>query len=366
MCSEKIRVAAWPKNKNRKNNPYNYLLYEAMAGLAEVSEFDHRGMRMSGEQILHLHWPDKVVADKRKWRMIWRSWRLRSAIKKLQRRGGKVVWTVHNLRPHKLRHPVLAAKLFEKFIALVDGLVFLSNESRELFYGVYPAARGIPSVVTPHIHFGDYYRLESDKTICRESLGLAEDDTALLMFGKISEHKGLWELVEAKREAGLDKVSVIVAGSANDDPVTQKGIAAAQSSTSFIVEQGRIPTAQVGAFFSLADGVILPYTAILNSGTAMLALSLNKPVIAPKIGSFSALAQEFGSDWVYLYEAPLDAVKLTHACKWLEARKQQKDMSCAETLSYCAPDTVAKATVAFYRGLLDNFGVQLPKVAPKQ
>ncbi|MEE2652755.1 MAG: hypothetical protein VYE54_08525 [Pseudomonadota bacterium] len=354
MSPEKIRVSAWPKSKNRKNNPYNYLLYEAMAELAEVGEFDHRGMGLSGEKILHLHWPDKVVADKRKWRMIWRSWRLRSAIKKLKDGGGKLVWTVHNLRPHKLRHPALAADLFEKFIAMVDGFIFLSKESREMFYEVYPSTKNTPNVVTPHIHFGDYYRLSADASTSRSSLGIAETDTTLLMFGKISEHKGLYELVTAEQEAKLDGLRIVVAGSANGDPITQKGVLAASTAPNFILQQGRIPSSQVGALFDLADAVILPYTAILNSGTAMLALSLNRPVIAPNIGSFADLAREFGPDWIHLYEPPLNAVKLDQACKWLAVRNEKGAMSCVEALSYCSPHSVAQETVAFYRRLLND------------
>lgn len=354
MSSKKIHVAAWPKSKNRKNNPYNYILYEAMADLADVDEFNHRRMSLSSEQVLHLHWPDKIVADKRTWRMRWRSWRLRSAMKKLQKRGGKVVWTVHNLRAHKLRHPDLAKKLLEKFINLVDGFIFLSAESQKLFFEEYPRVRATPSIVTPHIHYGDYYRLESGNDLAREHMNIHEHDTVLLMFGKISEHKGLLELVEAKTNSELGCVRVVVAGSANSDSITQQGISAAKRNPDFIVNDARIPTDQVAAYFQISDGVILPYTAILNSGTAMLALSLHRPVIGPRVGSFIALEEEFGGDWVHLYDAPLDAEKFDNACSWLRSRQVNVDIREIEALSRCDPKVVAAQTVTFYRQLLDE------------
>ncbi|AKH68652.1 glycosyltransferase [Spongiibacter sp. IMCC21906] len=356
MISAKLRVAAWPKEQNRTNNPYNYILYKSMSASTEVYEFDRRSMRISNENILHVHWPDKLVGDRRRWRMIWRCWKLHRAIKKLHKKGGKVVWTVHNLKPHTLRHPELANKLFEKFIDLVDGFIFLSSESRQLFFSAHREAEKKPHAVTPHLHYAEYYRLRVDQNISRNSIGIAEGQTVLLMFGKISEHKGLRHLIDAKQRCKLDNVRIIVAGGAASDSVTKADLGDARADPSFVVRASHVETEQVAAYFEMTDGVILPYTAILNSGTAVLALSLNRPVIAPDMGSFRSLSNEFGSDWVHLYAPPLDAEKLSAACQWLQNRQGKGALCQAESLKSCDPAVVAKQTEDFYRLLLKNSG----------
>ena len=66
-----------------------------------------------------------------------------------------------------------------------------------------------------------------------------------------------------------------------------------------------IPDDQLHVFLSAADAVILPYKAILNSGALLLALSFNKPVIAPDIGAFLTLQQELGKQWIFCYRGDL-------------------------------------------------------------
>src|SRR3546814_10110494 len=54
-----------------------------------------------------------------------------------------------------------------------------------------------------------------------------------------------------------------------------------------------------------ADAVVLPYRDIVNSGSALLALSRFRPVIAPRLGSLIELQGQVGEDWLWLYDGPL-------------------------------------------------------------
>ena len=76
---------------------------------------------------------------------------------------------------------------------------------------------------------------------------------------------------------------------------------------------GSLPSEQVAAHLAAADVIALPYRAILNSGSALYALSVGRPVIAPQLGSLPELAAEAGTDWVEFYEGEFSAEKLRSA-----------------------------------------------------
>ena len=55
-----------------------------------------------------------------------------------------------------------------------------------------------------------------------------------------------------------------------------------------------------------SDGVILPYKRILNSGSALHALSRHRPILAPAIGSLTELRAQLRGGWVHLFEGDID------------------------------------------------------------
>ena len=54
-----------------------------------------------------------------------------------------------------------------------------------------------------------------------------------------------------------------------------------------------------------AELVVLPYRTMHNSGAALLALSLERPVLVPANESTESLAREVGAGWVQTFAPPL-------------------------------------------------------------
>ena len=82
-----------------------------------------------------------------------------------------------------------------------------------------------------------------------------------------------------------------------------------------------VKTEDVSKFMQAADLVVLPYRAILNSGSALLALSFNRPILVPDLGSMGDLKNDFGSAWVRTFSGDLDATILAHSLEWaMESR----------------------------------------------
>jgi len=71
-----------------------------------------------------------------------------------------------------------------------------------------------------------------------------------------------------------------------------------------------------------ADAIVLPYKQILNSGSALLALSRNRPVLAPRMGSFPELQEKVGTEWVYLYDGDFNQQVLVDFMKWMRETKR--------------------------------------------
>ncbi len=51
------------------------------------------------------------------------------------------------------------------------------------------------------------------------------------------------------------------------------------------VHEGYVPDDRLDLFLNAADRVVLPYTEILTSGAAILAMSFGRPIIAPDRGA---------------------------------------------------------------------------------
>jgi beta-1,4-mannosyltransferase len=78
-----------------------------------------------------------------------------------------------------------------------------------------------------------------------------------------------------------------------------------------------------------AELVVLPYRELHNSGAALLALSLDRPVLLPASEVASALAEEVGPGWVHMYQGDLTPAALgTALARSREiVRAQRPDLS---------------------------------------
>jgi beta-1,4-mannosyltransferase len=62
--------------------------------------------------------------------------------------------------------------------------------------------------------------------------------------------------------------------------------------------------------------VVLPYREILNSGSALLALSFDRPILVPLRGTLGELQSQVGADWVRAYTGELTTAHIEDAMQW--------------------------------------------------
>ena len=312
-----VRILALPYSKNRGFNPYNYLLYRAIAEKgAVVEEYRPQRLLLRRWDIVHIHWPERLVGGAGK--VLTGTRRLLTALLGLtlaRLRGAVLVWTVHNLRPHERMFPPwpLYRRLFSK---LVGGVIVMSRSSLPDVHAAIPEIARKPTFVIPHGHYAGYYPDGITRAQARAKLGLASDGPVILFFGMIRTYKNVPDLCRAFRAYPDPQSRLLIVGKplpeqlgadierfATDDPRVRTVL-------------DFVPDEEVATYFRAADLVVLSYRDVLNSGAIILSLSFSTPVLTVATPTFLELRSMVGEPWIRTYEGGLTTDTLAAAIDW--------------------------------------------------
>jgi glycosyltransferase involved in cell wall biosynthesis len=169
----------------------------------------------------------------------------------------------------------------------------------------------------------------------------------LVFFGSIRAYKNVPHLIRVFRKLSRAETYLVVAGEPTRAERTAV-LAAAEGDKRVITQLRLIPAAEVQVILRSADLVVLPFRDILNSGSALLALSFDRPVLVPDLGSMREIQQLVGDTWLRTYDGVLDENRLLTALDWAlhtpRAEKPQLD-----GLDW---SSIARRTLSAYNDLL--------------
>lgn len=308
-----MRILAWPGFKNREHNPYNYLLYSALQKLGcHVEELDRFRSWWRSYAILHIHWPEYPL---NRWNTVGylKVKALFSLLRLHKARGAKVVWTVHNLEPHEKPSESVLEWFYRELLRYVDGAIYLSETSLHLAHSKYPVLSKVPSSVIPHGHYRGVYPDFVDRYQARDYFGLSFSDTVLVFLGQIRPYKGLESLISSFRFLRNPRVRLLIAGRPIDDIYFKHLLNLANGDDRIRFFPRFVPDEHLQYYLRAADLMILPYTEVLNSGSVLLGLSFDLPVLVPNMGSMRELQSLLGKTWIRLFEPPLSAEAIQNA-----------------------------------------------------
>lgn len=242
------------------------------------------------------HWPEQFIGSGG--RLFALGQLLRIALLK-RTHGLKVVWVAHNVHPHDRGEG--RSLVHATFLRLLDGIIYLSEPSRQLVREAHRLPRRIVEQVTAH---GPY-----PAPPLTFSPPAPSGHVQLTAFGLVRPYKNLGELVDAARDLGREGTEVAIVGKRHgpDYAAALEARAAGCPALRLELSDTVIDETALDAAIDAAHGIVLPYRKILNSGSAILALSRARPVLVPATGSMPELAQLVGPDWVRLYEGPITA-----------------------------------------------------------
>ena len=294
----------------RPGNPYQDLLASSVesAGWGVVfAQFRPGPLKLyklvsayPGTRVIHLHWLRDLIAP-----ILWSSnarvrrlklLLLAGELRWLRARGVRVVWTIHNLVEHE--SPNVAAEIqARRVIATNVGHLILhshaARHSAEDCYGVSLQGR---SSIIPLGNYDGCYRPDPARTAAlSELLHLSPTMTVVLFFGAVRPYKGIERLIDALRRSSDPNLRVLLVGRALDPEYEQRLRQLAAGEPRLLLSLEFIPDSDVWPYFDLADVVALPFTRILTSSSAVLAMTRSKALLLPSEAKDLELVDERGA-----------------------------------------------------------------------
>jgi glycosyltransferase involved in cell wall biosynthesis len=204
------------------------------------------------------------------------------------------------------------------FLPMVDGIITLSTVAARKTLQRFPRLRAVPRAVVPHGHYRPAYPAPVPRSEARQSLGVAEEARLAAFVGRIRPYKNVEPLVKAFRAWDDDAARLWVAGNPVSATLAERIRQAAASDDRICTDLRFLERQELVTVLGAADLIVLPYDHILQSGTALLALSFDRPVLVPSRGAMGELQAEVGAEWVRTYEGDLTAETLAEAMDWAE------------------------------------------------
>lgn len=297
-----------------KRNPYMALLTEHLrrrgldveAGVEPQGTIATRALTRGLPDILHLHWlnifflrNDPTPLES----ALTGGWMTGSLglFSAAQSSGTRIVWTAHNLGNHENRMKWADAYFHREIARMADGIIAHSRHAKSKVVEEFDLQNPDKIDVIPHGNYLSTYPNEISANEARRELGLPQDVPVLLFVGLIRPYKNVPRLVETFSTEFPDaEARLVVAGSASSDALERNVRDAAATDPRVQLHLEYIPDEDLQIYLNAADAVVLPYRDILTSGSAVLAMSFGRPIVAPNIGTIRDVVEEEGG---YLYDA---------------------------------------------------------------
>lgn len=277
-----------------RSNPYQTLFYRSLVerGFSVVGVRDVRPSVLRARQvdcrILHLHWiqgicefeePDVVQA-------------VRERLSLASALGYRLVWTVHNEQTHDTKWPQLDRAVRRQIAAAADLVIVHDTSFGHRFARDY---RVCPQkiVCMPHGTYVGAYRRVRSGTEQRARLEVPATAPCTLHLGALRPYKGVEELIPVWREVAGPDWRLVIAGAPKPLRLGERLRELAGGDPRIHLVFSRVSDEELPAYLAMADLVVLPYRRILTSGSAMLASSYGRRIVAPRMGALPAVYKEF-------------------------------------------------------------------------
>ncbi|MCF2949889.1 glycosyltransferase [Paraglaciecola aquimarina] len=346
------QVFAWPKQKNRARNPFQYFLYKAIAKVstARVTEFSPQNILLAGNpDVIHIHWPDAFLAAGKGFRFWPRYFLLRIVFAMASIKNVPIIWTAHNFRRDGQRNSERLARYFWPwFLKSIDGIIFMTEASKNSALAAESQLQHKAYAVIPH---GHYKELTNPVKL---SNTLSSEQPEILFFGSITPYKNAYKLLQAFLQLPANKIKLSFKGKMSltepDKKLQQLLANLPEDRHQDIQFDNRfLDDDELIAAIQQTDLVVFPYSDVLNSGAALFALSVGRPILASDTPLFRELQQQVGKDWILLINNELDASQLSLAVKHAQSLK---NTGATPDLALFEWDLIAQQSIQFYQEVL--------------
>jgi glycosyltransferase involved in cell wall biosynthesis len=205
-----------------------------------------------------------------------------------QRRGTKIVLTVHDLLPHDTGDRYRS--IFLDLYSHMDAIICHSDHVAAKLEAEFRVPSSKLNII-PHGPF--FYDLDPPISAqILQSFQIAPNQLVFLFQGIILPYKGVdlllkaWQLVEKETSAAC----LIIAGTGSPDLLDRLRQQALELGLQHVhLHFHFISTEELVALYRAADVVVYPYRAVTTSGALATGLALNKTMIASNLSVFQEL-----------------------------------------------------------------------------
>lgn len=323
-----MRILAKPKYGT--SNLINDRLYSEIEKNSDVEVISWSPIRMllCRYDLLHVHWPENVLNDRIWVRSLFKVFALMCSILWIKLWGRKLVWTAHNAVSHDGYYPKLESLFWRLFIPRLDGIIALSPESLNQVVSLRKLRGSTATLIVPHGSYCGVYPDTLTRDEARQRLGLKNEGKVLLNLGIIRRYKKVERLIELGRED--PSVQVLIAGNVGEGDYEQELRQLADGLDNIHLHFKFIADDELQLYLRASDLFVLPYDKITNSGSAILALSYDLPVLAPDLPCFDSLQKTFGDSWVSTYSGAFSSATLQTYCSVRTTAKHSEKVNWGE------------------------------------
>lgn len=329
-------------------NPYLPILVRGLQDRGIVAEGWSLRQKALPCDAFHLHWVESAAGGPLARRnhiaavlaFLW----FRRTLRRVKRAGGRIVWTAHNLRPHE-RQPSRRERMMERWLRAiyreVDTVIALSHAGKAAVQALYPEI-GADYVVIPHQHYIGSLPAPSARPL-RHELGIPADGFVVGMIGLVRPYKQIASSIRAFVAVHQPDEYLVVAGFCWDEELADLVRGEAEASANVIVVLRRLSDQEFVDFYAACSASLCAQREMLNSGTVLAALSLNRPVIGTMTGALPEIAEKVGSNWMYLVPE-IDPAGLRSAMDAVRSGSRDRP-----DLSFFDPAKIVEQHIAAYR-----------------
>jgi len=310
-------------------NPYIVMLGRALRdeGELRLRYFSWKSALVGRYDVFHAHWPEILVAGKPGLKLFGRQLLFLLMVTRLWLCRIPVVRTLHNLRPHDG-----GGRIENYLLALLDrrtvGWIRLNPFTES------PDQARTATIL--HGHYIDWFAGYEQPTA---------QPGRLVFAGLIRDYKNIPALIGAFEDLEDPAYELRIVGSPANDQLAGAIAELAEADSRVSIWFGYLSDAELAAEIGRAELVVLPYAEMHNSGAALLALSMRRPIMTPDNEVTRTLADEVGHGWVYRYSGALTATGISAAIADLRTNPAQS----APRLAARDWDSAGSAHLAVYR-----------------
>lgn len=287
-------------------NPYIVMLQRALSDhpATDLLLFGWRRALFGSYDVFHVHWPEILVNGNGPLKKIVRQLLTAALIVRLWIGRIPIVRTVHNVElPVGLSKPELfLLKAIDRQTALRIRLnveTWIPNDA--------------PYVTIPHGHYRDWFARYKPSHVNAGQIGF---------FGLIRRYKGVESLIEAFRDTAgsLDQLSLAIGGKASTGALGDVLRLLSNDDSRIHLTLKFLSDQELVDIATSSELLVLPYRFMHNSGSALTALSLNRPILVPDNEVNRSLSEEVGEGWVWRFTGELDGAIILDVLAKVRAR----------------------------------------------